>query len=128
MQFCRHVSAMSYGRPSPVNKLVSSGRATPPPMSDLGCWPLRLSSFVPLTQAARAGPPWIDLAHGDTNVGITPIKNAPRRRPPIEAASIMREIKRLGYCGTPSMAKARNFPYWSPIFRASLYSGELRQA
>ena len=32
------------------------------------------------------------------------------------------------YCGNPSMAKARNLAYLSPISRAFLYSAELRQA
>src|SRR5436853_2878303 len=32
------------------------------------------------------------------------------------------------YCGKPSMVKARNFAYLSPIFRASLHSAELRHA
>ena len=34
----------------------------------------------------------------------------------------------LPYCGTPSIAITRNVAYLSPIFRASLYSGELYAA
>jgi hypothetical protein len=34
----------------------------------------------------------------------------------------------VSYCATPSTVKARNFAYLSPIFRASLYSAELRHA
>jgi hypothetical protein len=32
------------------------------------------------------------------------------------------------YWGTPSTTKARNFAYFSPIFRAALKSAEARQA
>ena len=49
-------------------------------------------------------------------------------RPPIEAASDVRRITLLRYCGVPSTAKARNVAYFSPTFRASLNSGVLRAA
>jgi hypothetical protein len=39
-----------------------------------------------------------------------------------------RQIKQLTYCGRPSTTNERNFAYLSPILRASLNSGELRQA
>lgn len=37
-------------------------------------------------------------------------------------------IKLISYCGKPSTTYVRNFAYLSPIFRASRYSGALRDA
>jgi hypothetical protein len=37
----------------------------------------------------------------------------PTPRPPTEAASIMLLVSALGYCGTPSTVKERNFAYFS---------------
>ena len=34
----------------------------------------------------------------------------------------------MNYCGMPSMAKVRNLPYLSPIFRASANAADLRYA
>ncbi len=51
-----------------------------------------------------------------------------RKRPPTEGG-LFHSTKAASsdYC-TPSMAKERNFPYFSPIWRCSLNCGSLREA
>jgi len=68
------------------------------------------------------------LEFGQFNYGASNSMAAERTRPPNEAASMFSHDNEARYCDKPSTAKERNFAYFSPIFRASMYSGLARQA